>query len=213
MMRHLRPLAVCLPAVLLIVLTTPTLSGCISLFPKADPVALYRFDGAQQAAAAQPGAAAPFALARIPTLFPRASAGDRILTVTGSQVAYIAGARWVSPASALFDEAVQRAFSGYPPVRLAAVGEPGRPDYLLRLEVLTFETRYLNGPSAAPVVSVEVRASLTNARDRTPAGTRIFTVTTGATENRVTAIVAAYDTCVQTILSDLRQWVAQVGRS
>src|SRR5690242_16860750 len=130
MMRHLRPLAVCRPVVLLIALTTPTLSGCISLFPKTDPVALYRFEGAQQAVAPRPGAAAAFALARVPTVFPRAAAGDRILTVTGSQVAYIAGARWVSPASALFDESVDRAFASYPPVRLASVGEPGRPDYL-----------------------------------------------------------------------------------
>ena len=54
-----------------------------------------------------------------PGIFQRESAGDRILTVTDGKAAYIARARWVAPAAALFDQATLAAFDTGPPrVRL-----------------------------------------------------------------------------------------------
>ncbi|HRD46080.1 MAG TPA: ABC transporter, partial [Caulobacter sp.] len=85
------------------------LSGCISLFPKAEPAQLYRLQAKTTAEAAPAGP--PFGVLRLTTAFPRASAGDRILTIgDGGQAAYIAGARWVSPAAVMFDEQTSLAF-------------------------------------------------------------------------------------------------------
>ena len=81
------------------------LSGCISLFPKAEPAQLYRFQAQPTAQPFPPGPL--FGVLRLGASFPRASAGDRILTVNDrGEAAYIAGARWVSPASVLFEEQV-----------------------------------------------------------------------------------------------------------
>ena len=98
-------------------------------------------------------------------------------------------------------------------MRLASLGEPGRPDYVLGLEVMSFEARYVNGAGTAPTVVVRVRASLSNARTRTPAGARIFSAEVPASDNRVTAIVAAYDQATAQVLTEMRQWVAQTGRA
>lgn len=183
------------------------LSSCISLFPKTPPVNLYRFEA--QALPAQPQAARQSTVLTAAGQFPSASAGDRLLTVNGSQVAYIAGARWVSAAATLFNDAVVRALQTAPSVRQVAMGELSRPDYILRIDVLTFETRYLAGPQAAPTVVIQARASLTNARNRTPAGMTEFQAAILATDNHVSAIVAAYDTAMTQIMGELRTWLAE----
>ena len=81
-----------------------SLSGCITLLPKTKPVGLYRFGEAQVSVAKGPPGTM-FGVLKTPSAFTRAAAGDRILTSTSGEVAYIAGARWVSPAFVLFEEA------------------------------------------------------------------------------------------------------------
>ena len=76
-----------------------------------------RFGGAGTAAsgASQVSPAGAFGVLKAPTGFVRAGAGDQILTVLpGGETAYIAQARWVSPAQVLFDEALERAFDADP---------------------------------------------------------------------------------------------------
>src|ERR1700679_4016550 len=79
------------------------LAGCITLFPKAKPEQLYRFDA--QIPPPQ-GGGRPFTVRNGAVEFDPASAGDRIMTIDGDQVAYIADGRWAIPATQLFDEAV-----------------------------------------------------------------------------------------------------------
>ena len=86
------------------------LSACVSLLPDAEPSQLYRLEGAIDPSATIAPPAPTFGLVLPSTGFVQAASGDRILTVTGDEVAYIAGARWVAPASELFEEAVERAF-------------------------------------------------------------------------------------------------------
>lgn len=186
------------------------LSGCISLFPKSEPVQLYRFEASPPAPASAPGR--PFGVMRLATGFPRASGGDRILTVnTGGEAAYIAGARWVSPASVLFDEQVGAAFQGGGRARLIGRGEVIRADLSLKLDVLAFETLYDRGPKAAPVVVVTVRGVMTLNRDRSLIGDRIFTARVRAGDNRVGAIVPAYNQALSQVLGELLGWVNAQG--
>lgn len=177
--------------------------GCVSLFPKAKPSQLYRFGEA----GAQPPADAgtrTYNVSQAPTVFTRAAASDRILTMTGAEAAYIAGSRWVSPAVLLFDEAAARTFDATPGcARLLSRGDPSSPDARLRLEVRTFEVRYLDGPEGAPTAVVEANASLTRSQDREVILDRAVRIEQRAADNRVGAIVAALDSASSKALEEI----------
>jgi len=181
------------------------LAACVTLFPKAEPSQLYRFGDTPPAVAEAAGS--PIAVLKAPTSFVQAAAGDRILTVTGGQAAYIAESRWVSPASVLFDEAVARTFQGSGGrVRLITRGESVPADYVLKLDVRRFETRYAD-EDAAPEIAVEVRALLTRTDDRAVVGEKVFTAQVPAGDNRVGAIVAAYDQATGEVIGQLYDWL------
>lgn len=187
------------------------LSGCISVFPKTKPASMYRFGDADVSAAKGPPGAM-FGVLKAPSAFTRAAAGDRILTMTNGEVAYIAGARWVSPAFVLFEEATARAFENDPGrARLIGRGEVAKADLVLRLEVRTFEADYLNGPKAAPEVVVRVRAVLNRNSDRALVGDQIFEAKVKAADNRVSAIVPAFDQANAKVLGDVVAWVNAAG--
>jgi len=183
------------------------LAGCISLLPKSKPAQLYRFGppaaAAQSAASPSPRAVAVF---RTNGTFQGESADDRMLAVTGGKAAYVAQSRWVAPASVLFDEAVSEAFDASP-IRLIARGQQGRFAYALRLDVRNFEARYDGGPDAAPTVVVRVHAAL-NKADQTVVGEQIFEARAPAADNRVGAIVAAYDQALGEVLAKIVRWTA-----
>jgi cholesterol transport system auxiliary component len=184
------------------------LAGCITLFPKATPVQLYRF-GAQVQPVQNPGR--PVAIRMGAPDFPPGSAGDRIMTVDGDQIAYIAGGRWVSPASRLFEEAVEHGFDA-PGATVRLLGPAqGKPDYRLRLDVSRFETRYTSGPTAPPTVVVVVRATLDRNADLKFVGAKEFEADFPASDNRVGAIVQAYDGAVTKVVGDLVAWVDQAS--
>ena len=202
-----RSLTVAVAAVAL----TLTLSGCISLFPKANPSGLYRFGAAAPAASSAP-VEKSFGVFKTPTVFTRAAMGDRLLTVTDGQAAYIADARWVSPAIVLFDEAAARAFEADSSrARLVTRGETAKAAMALRLEVRAFETDYVNGPKAAPEVLVEIRAVITRNGDRALLGDKVFQARIKASDNRVGPIVQAYDQATGQTLSEIITWVGAAG--
>lgn len=188
------------------------LAGCVSVIPKSEPVQLYTFEGvADPPAATGAPTSRPFDVMRGIGGFNRAAAGDRILTTNGTQVAYIAKARWVAPAIVLFDQAVSRAFddSGGS-ARLLGRGQVGKSEYVLRLDVRDFEARYENGPKSAPVILIRVRASLTDAQ-RALVGDRMFEVRVPATDNRVHAIAGAFDQAVGRVVGELVAWTNAAG--
>jgi cholesterol transport system auxiliary component len=178
------------------------LGGCISVFPKAKPVQLYRFGDAVPAPAAAPARPAVTVI-KGTTVFPPAAAGDRILTVTGAETAYIGGARWVAPAAIMFDDALLRAFDAPGSVRLVERGEPLAAASTLRLDVRTFEARY-PGPTAV----VQVRATLIRNADRTIVSEKMFDASIPASDNRQAPIVEAFDSAADKVIGDIRAWTA-----
>jgi cholesterol transport system auxiliary component len=181
------------------------LSACISLFPKTQPVSLYRFGAERAPAADVPQDAVGVFLAH--GAFEREAAGDRILTVDGAKVAYVADTRWAAPATVLWNQAVTAAFDADPGrVRLIARGEPAAAAYVLRLDVRTFETRYEKAPKAAPTVLVRVRAVLTPSGAKGTASEKIFEARADAGRNRMRAIVPAYDRAVNEVLDAIVGW-------
>jgi cholesterol transport system auxiliary component len=185
------------------------LSGCITLFPKQEPALMYRFG----APAAPPAEAVRHEgeVLRGPITFDRAAAGDRLLTITGREAAYIASSRWVTPAQQMFQEAMERTFAataGAP--RLTPAGQGTGATAALAVDVESFEARYENGIEAAPTVVVRVRARLMGVRERRLIGEQVFEVRRPASENRVSAIVAAFDAATTEVLGQLVAWTDQL---
>ena len=186
--------------------TSLALSACVSLLPKTKPAHLYRFGQPVSAdsVAAPTGTVGVF---RTNATFQREAAGDRLLTITGGKAAYVAETRWVAPAAVLWDEAVVAAFDADDgPVRLIARGEPASAAYVLRLDVRNFEAHYDQGPKAPPLVVVRVRAAMTGASDRGLVGEKLFEKRIRAGDNRVSAIVPAYDRAVSEVLAEVVAW-------
>lgn len=190
------------------------LVGCISLLPKQKPALLYRFGADPAPISSAAPVQARLAVRNAEIGFERAAAGDRILTVTGDTTAYIAGARWVSPAVFLFDAAVTHAFDVHGgAARLVARGEAARAAYSLKLDVRAFEVRYDHGPAAAPTIVVQVYGALSGFTEATPARERLFEARVAAADNRVGAIVPAFDQAVNTVLGELIAWIGAKGAS
>jgi len=188
-------------------------SGCISLFPKEEPVQLYRLTPPAPAAAAPaPPGAQGFAVRGAVGNFDRAAAGDHILTVRGDKTAYIANARWVTSAQAMFEAALWERFDADTgPAHLLNRGEITDTAYRLDVSVRHFEARYDQGSGAPPTAVVEISAALDSAHD---AGTRkqiLLEAHVPAAANSVTAIVAAYDESTAEVLAKLKAWVDSKG--
>ena len=180
-----------------------TLSAC-ALLSTPDPVQTYRFGSPPRAATTVPSSPVQVSLRRVE--FPEAVEGDRLLGVTGTETAYIAGARWVSPAADLYMESLQDAFAAQSTrVRLIGTRELTRGQRSLDVDVRSFEARY-DAPGLAPTVVVTVRARLLTMPDRNVAAERLFTVEQPAGVNRVSAIVEAFDLATRDVNTQIVAW-------
>jgi cholesterol transport system auxiliary component len=184
-----------------------TLGGC-ALLSSPDPVQTYRFGTTASATSPNVGTTlSALGLRRIE--FPEAVEGDRLLGVTGTETAYIKGARWVSPAADLYMESLENAFAAQATrVRLVGPREVVRTGRSLDIDIRAFEARY-DAPGAAPTVVITARARITALPDRAVAAERMFTVEQPASENRVSAIVAAFDTASRDLNTQIVSWTDQ----
>lgn len=185
------------------------LAGC-SLLSSPDPIQLYRFGNTDLPPTAP--AADRTVVILNPIEFPQGASGDRILTANGGQVAYLAGARWIGPSEHLFRSAVETQFlrSGRS-ITLSDRREAPRSGVALDLDIASFEARYLNGTEAAPTVVIAGRARLV-APDRSVVAERTFQVEQPASENRVSAVVDAFDRATDDFTGQLATWVDTTAR-
>jgi cholesterol transport system auxiliary component len=186
-------------------------SGC-ALLSNPDPVQLYRFGSQMQEAPRPPATGTPAPILIRPVDFPEASRGDRILGVTGLQTAYIKGARWVSPAQELFNTSLEAAFATQA-TRVRPIGqrEASTASRTLDINIQSFEVRYA-APETAPEVVVSARARVLRYPERTVVAETSFTVRQPAGENRVGAIVEAFDVAVRDLNTQLVSWTESVAR-
>ncbi len=183
--------------------TALSLSAC-ALLSSPDPVQTYRFGGVSGQTATL--VANPILVAMRRAEMPEASEGDKLLGVTGTETAYIGGARWISPASDLFTDALENAFASQATrVRLIGPRELARSTRSLDIDVRSFETRY-PAPEAVPTIVVSARVRLLTLPERQVKVERIFTVEQPATANRVGAIVEAYDLATRDLNTQIVAW-------
>lgn len=185
----------------------PILSGC-ALLSSPDPVQMYHFGGQAPAEARAP-IAQPVAMGLRRVEMPQASRTDRLVGVTGSEVAYIKGARWVSPADDLYTEALENAFAARAQrVRLVGPRELTTAERSLDVDMRAFEARY-DAPGAAPSAVITARAQILSREDRSVIAERTFSVTRPASENRVSAIVQAFEAATADINAQIVDWADQ----
>jgi cholesterol transport system auxiliary component len=193
----IRPIAATLAAM--------ALSAC-ALLATPEPVQSYRFGEAAPAASAALSVASPTEVTLRRVEFPEAVEGDRLLGVTGTETAYIAGARWVSPAADLYMASIENAFTARATrVRLIGPRELIRARRSLDIDVRSFEARY-EAPGRAPTIVVTARARLLALPDRTVVAEQVFTIEQPATANRVSAIVEAFDIATRDLNTRIVAW-------
>jgi cholesterol transport system auxiliary component len=184
-------------------LAAVALSGC-ALLSSPDPVQLYRFGDAGGTVGTP--ATEPVQVKLRAVEMPQASSGDRLLGVTGNQAAYIGGARWVSPARMLYAQSLESAFAGQAQtVRLIGRRELTPTTRLLDIDVQSFEARY-DQADTAPTVVVTARVRMLRFPERTVSAEQTFTVSQPAGENRVAAIVEAYDVATRDLNARIVAW-------
>lgn len=194
------------------------LAGCVSVLPDAGPAPdVYRLGMSPQGAVVRVAQAsnevdrvAPMGwVVMVPTpLAPRALNTDRIaVSMSQGRVSYAAAARWDEPAPRLVQEVVIVGLEADPRIRAAVRPEDGvQGAYELRLDLRRFEAVYANGDAAAPTVEVRMRARLIHRDNRELAATTQFSASARASENRVSAITAAFDRALGEVTGQLVSW-------
>ena len=190
-----------------------SLGGCVTVFPKVKPVQLYHFGIQAQAPQAPVKAdAAGVTVLSGPVTFNRAVAGDRILSVTGGQSAYLAGGRWTTPAVLMFEESLNNAFTqGSGDARVIGAKDPVAARMILRLDVRAFEVRYPDGGRGAPTATVNVSGLLADTATRAVTANRLFDCQVKARSNRLQAIVEAMNAAVSDCQTQIVTWTDETA--
>ena len=195
---------------------TLLLAGCGGLIGGGGRADMYRFGSLPAAAPAESGARGGPEIGRtamvlfVGSTFEPAIDGDRILTVTGSQAGYVAGARWIAPAPELFDSLTIRALEQRAPsATVVRVRGAPLPDYALGVDVRRFEADYASGAEAPPEIVIETRVRLMRWSDRTLVEEWYVDSRETAAENRVATIVDAFDRGTATVATRIADQVQQ----
>lgn len=183
--------------------------GCISLLPESEPVSLYRLNALMDEEQAPSANAQTLVIERITA--PRGLAVDRVALLRDGELAYMAGAAWLSPAPVMVQDRILDILQSETPQLIPARTEDGVDSrYRLQLELRRFEAEYDAGASRAPVVQMRVMARLIDREDRSLAAARRFDVSVRASDNRQSAIIAAFTEATNETARALAQWSTEV---
>ncbi len=124
------------------------LSGCVSLLPEPTPVSVYRLSSPEPLEWS--GQDWTIVLIEQPRA-PRGLSGDEIAVLrNGQSLAYVSGARWISPVPGLLQNQVIDTFNAASSGLAPARPEDGvRADYELRLDLREYEADYDRGAEGA----------------------------------------------------------------
>jgi cholesterol transport system auxiliary component len=186
-------------------------AGCTgSLFQsKAVPPAVYMLSANLGTAAEAPAVPADLAVLR-----PRVRSGletDRVaLLYPDRHLDYLAGARWSGPLDQVMQDIALRAFDTGAHLRtVSADSSAFVSGYWLEIEVTDFQAEY-SAAASAPTIHVHLLARVGGAGDRRILGSFNASVRETASDNRVSAIVDAYERAVDAALVQI---VASTSRA
>jgi ABC-type uncharacterized transport system auxiliary subunit len=147
--------------------------------------------------------------ADLTVLMPRVRTGldnDRIAALyPDRRLDYYAAARWSGPLDEVVQDLVLQAFQG----RFRNLGTDSSAfngGYWLEIEVVDFQAEYAgSAPYAGPTAHVHLRARVGNGGDRLVLGEFDADARQAAAENRLAAVVSAYEAAVQRALGELAE--------
>jgi cholesterol transport system auxiliary component len=190
------------------------LTACAgSLFKnKAAPPTMYLLSATPKSSAADP-AKTPPAPVDVAVLKLRVRAGldtDRIAALyPDRRMDYFAGVRWSGPLDEVLQDLAVQEFHSNPGLRnVNADGSVFASTYWLEIEVADFQAEYAAGGSA-PTVHVHLLARVGNSGDRHVLGRFEPDIHEAAADNRMTAIVDAYNRAADKALAEIAAGTAQ----
>jgi len=191
----------------LIGLSALSMTACVSLLPESEPVSVYRLSSPEPAELA--GENWVIVEIDVPNA-PRGLSGDQIAIMQdGVSLAYIEGARWISPAPRILQGLMIDTFNASNSQLAPTRADDGvRADYELRLDMQEFEAVFDHGMDAAPLVRVRIAARLVAEQGRRFSGARVVTAEVRASANRTSAIVVAFDQASRAASLEIADWTS-----
>ncbi|MDC7683423.1 ABC-type transport auxiliary lipoprotein family protein [Asticcacaulis sp. BYS171W] len=171
------------------------LAGCITLLPEVKPIQLYtiRFNSevVDKPLAPAPTVSEPVDLFLNFDNFPRAAAGDRILTTEGNEVSYVSGGRWASAAQGQFRDLLSEGFARAGSDRLR-IGGQGRvtAKYRVDVDVRRFEAAYAR---RRPTIVVALDARVVRLSDRKVVAQRFISSDVAVRKSDLTLMVEGFE--------------------
>jgi cholesterol transport system auxiliary component len=198
---------------MLLALLGVTLAACAgSLFKnKTPPPTMYMLRATPSTVAADPaGKSLPSDLA---VLRPRVRAGldtDRIAALyPDRRMDYFADVRWSGPLDEVLQDLAVQQFHANPGLRnVSAEASVFGSTYWLEIEVADFQAEY-SAAGGAPTVHVHLQARIGNSGDRHVLGRFEPDVREAAADNRMSAIVDAYNRAADNALAEIAEGVAR----
>lgn len=187
------------------------LGGCLgSLVGGGKPDALYRF-GSFADVPVQAEAGTPRRMLLLPAVrFPAAASGDRILTISGDQIAYVKDVRWMSASSILYHDSLTEALRRRAPdIAITDPSTVSRAQAVLSVEIERFEASYDDGVDRPPVIYVAGAASLIDPANRSVLARRSFAHSVRSSANTTGAIVRGIDLASRQGIVELADWAAR----
>lgn len=183
--------------------------GCISLLPESEPVSLYRLNGLMDEERAPTENAQTLVIERITA--PRGLAVDKVALLRDGELAYMAGAAWLSPAPVLVQDRILDILQSETPELIPARTEDGvEARFRMQIELRRFEAEYDQGSGSAPMIQMRVMARLIDRETRTLAAARRFDVSVRASDNRQAALIAAFSDATNDTARALAEWSTEV---
>jgi ABC-type uncharacterized transport system auxiliary subunit len=185
-----------------LLMASASLAGCGSLFQtKAAPPTMYLLSMTKPAAAN--AVALPVDVA---VLNPKVRAGldtDRIaLLYPDRRLDYFANVRWSGPVDELIQELAVQEFHASGGVRNVSGDASAFPSsYWLELEVADFQAEYSAAAANPPDIHVKLLARIGSSADRRVVARFESDATVASTDNRMSAIVDAYNHAADKALS------------
>jgi len=199
-------------------LTMALLTACAgSLFKnETAPPTMYMLSAAPKSATAD-SANAPAAPVDLAVLKLRVRAGldtDRIAALYPDRhLDYFAGVRWSGPLDEVLQDVAVQEFHLNPGLRnVSADASVFASTYWLEIEVADFQAEY-SALGAAPTVHVHFLARVGNSADRHVLGRFEPDIRVVAADNRMTAIVDAYNRAADTAFAEIATGTAQTLRA
>ncbi|MBB3063938.1 ABC-type transport auxiliary lipoprotein family protein [Limibacillus halophilus] len=197
---------------LALTLALPILSGCAGLVgPRGEPPQLYRLTPKSTFRKDLPQVSWALLIDR-----PTSGAGIDVprIALMRSPVTleYYAKAAWTDRATRMVQGLISESFENTNAI--GAVGPEAlglRADFLLKTELREFQVEYFDG--GVPIAHVRINAKLVRALDRRILQGRLFGAKVAAAEDKIGAIIEAYDEALNQVLKELVIWTLETGNA